>query len=414
MIKVLWFTNTPSLAENYFSNDSMNGGFLKSLENIMQKKVDLSLAFYHPEQLSPFKFGETSYFPINQHSRGLYYKIKTRVFNKLEPTDDVKVYLDIVNKVNPDIIHIHGTEGPFGLVLAHLVIPTVVSIQGNISVLELKFFSGISRINIAKNSSLKKWLTFETNLNYFKRFKKQSIREKKIFKLSKNIIGRTYWDRRITRILSPHSTYFHNDEILKDIFYGNVWNSKLSDTLHLYTTTGSNIYKGVETLLYCAHLLDLNNVKFSWKVAGIKADDNIIKIASKSIKKPLSKNIKFLGIASDQIIKASILDCNIYIAISHIENSPNSLCEALILGTPCIATNAGGTSKFIEDGKDGILIQDGDPFAMAGAILELRENYDTAITCGSTAREKALRRHDKITIANDLLNIYKAILKSDR
>ena len=79
---------------------------------------------------------------------------------------------------------------------------------------------------------------------------------------------------------------------------------------------------------------------------------------------------------------------HIYIAISHIENSPNSLCEALILGAPCIATNAGGTSSLIEDGNNGILIQDGDAYSMAGAIIELTENYNIAIDYGNSARKK--------------------------
>lgn len=40
---------------------------------------------------------------------------------------------------------------------------------------------------------------------------------------------------------------------------------------------------------------------------------------------------------------------------SHIENSPNNLCEAMILGMPCIATDAGGTSTLLSNMKDGLL-----------------------------------------------------------
>jgi glycosyltransferase involved in cell wall biosynthesis len=265
-------------------------------------------------------------------------------------------------------------------------------------------------LDILKYSSLKSWIFFNNYSNLFIRFKKQAHREKKIFKITKNFIGRTNWDRRITKVLSPNSNYFHNDEVLKEVFYEGKWQNKLEGTLQLFTTTGPSIYKGIETLIHCAYLLDLNNINFNWKVAGLNINDEFVRIAGKSVKKKLSKNIQFLGRADDNKLKETILNCNIYIAISHIENSPNSLCEALILGAPCIATYAGGTSSLLEDGKNGILIQDGDAYSMAGAIIELKENYNLAINYGINARNKALRTHDKNVIANDLLKIYQDIL----
>ena len=50
-----------------------------------------------------------------------------------------------------------------------------------------------------------------------------------------------------------------------------------------------------------------------------------------------------------------MLKSDIFVSASHIENSPNNVAEAMILGMPCIATFAGGTSSYIEDNKNGIL-----------------------------------------------------------
>lgn len=408
-MKVLWFTNTPCLAEDYFNNKTMNGGFLKSLEKVMQEEVDLSIAFYYNKELSSFKYGKTNYFPIYKESNGLSAKIKTRIFGKIEPEEDTNRFIQIINEVKPDVIHVHGTEGPFGLFQQSSTVPTVVSIQGNISVYELKYFSGIPLSDAVKYTNIKERLFFTGVAQNFTRFKKQAIREKKIFKLSKNIIGRTYWDRRVAKVLAPNAHYFHNDEVLKEVFYQGSWQNEITDTLQLFTTTGPNIYKGIETLIHCAHLLDLSNIRYKWKVAGIKPDDAILRVATRSLHVPLSPNIEFLGKADDQKLKVSILACHIYLAISHIENSPNSLCEALILGAPCIATHAGGTLNFIKDRITGILIQDGDPFSMAGAIMETKENYNLAKDMGVNARKEALARHDKNKIVSDLLNIYYSI-----
>jgi glycosyltransferase involved in cell wall biosynthesis len=413
-MKILWFTNTPSLAEDYLNNKPMNGGFIRSLEKIMQEKVDLSIAFYHSKEMEFFKQGNTTYYPIKSNNSSFPYTIKKRYFHEIEPESDVDKFLEVAKKVRPDLIHIHGSERPFGLIQKFLSIPTVVSIQGNISVYKLKFFSGISLLDTLKYSGLRDWLLFNTNFNQYIRFKKQAKREKEIFKLSRNFIGRTSWDKRITKILAPNSNYFHNDEVLRDSFYEEKWFNKFSKTLRLFTINGPDIYKGIETLIACAHLLDLNNVNYTWKVAGLNFNDNLVRIATKILKKKLSGNIHFLGRLDDFQVKQNVLNSNIYVAVSHIENSPNSLCEALLLGAPCIATYAGGTSSFIEDGKNGILVQDGDPFSMAGAIMELKENYDIAIKYGIAARNKALLRHNKDIISNDLLKIYQTILRDEK
>jgi glycosyltransferase involved in cell wall biosynthesis len=59
---------------------------------------------------------------------------------------------------------------------------------------------------------------------------------------------------------------------------------------------------------------------------------------------------------------------------------------------------------------EGILVQDGDPWVMAGAILEIGRNAEFAKLLGRKARARALERHDKDRIISDLLNTYKEVL----
>ncbi|MEG1648113.1 MAG: glycosyltransferase family 4 protein, partial [Bacilli bacterium] len=125
------------------------------------------------------------------------------------------------------------------------------------------------------------------------------------------------------------------------------------------------------------------------------------------------KGLRLLGNLSEERLINSLLESNIYVMASHIENSPNNLCEAMILGMPCIATYAGGTGSLIRNEEEGILIQDGDPWVMAGAIKELIDNKEKAELLGSNARLVALSRHDKANIKNDLLNIYRQVIRNN-
>lgn len=82
-----------------------------------------------------------------------------------------------------------------------------------------------------------------------------------------------------------------------------------------------------------------------------------------------------------------------------------------MIGMPVIASYSGGTSSLLEHEKDGILYQDGDPYVLAGAIVELFQGKNKAIEYGSSARKKAFCRHDKNRILNELISGYNSIIK---
>ena len=107
-----------------------------------------------------------------------------------------------------------------------------------------------------------------------------------------------------------------------------------------------------------------------------------------------------------------LLASDLFIQVSHIENSPNSLCEAMLLGMPIIASYAGGTSSMLSNGEEGVLVQDGDPYVLAGKIMSTTSDYDKAIAMATNARKRALKRHDPQNVVVELLNVYNHILNN--
>lgn len=414
-MKVLWFSNTQANSDEYFKRQlSGTGGWMKSLDKALQNKVDLHIAFYHQENIKDFRYKNTHYYPIPRYNN-LLGKIKERVVNSIIDTEHIQFYLDIIDKVRPDIIHIHGTENPFGCIIKKTDIPVFISIQGNITVYLHKYCSGIdskylklNNINITDPKTLLSPFFFE---NKRKKFVKMQRREEANLENCKYIIGRTDWDRRISLILAPERRYFHADEILRDNFYHVKWSPKKQKRLILHTTSGNTFFKGFETVCLALNELNKQGVDCEWRVAGINKNDLIVKVVRKMIKNKFpQKNLRLLGRLTEETLIQKMLEADIYVMPSHIENSPNNLCEAMILGMPCIATFAGGTGSLLRDGHEGILIQDGDPWVMAGAILELNEDFQKAITMGDNARKRALQRHGKNKIVNSLLQIYTKIL----
>jgi glycosyltransferase involved in cell wall biosynthesis len=411
-MKILWFTTSPSSAEKNEGKTLITGGWIKSLEKALKKfhpEVLLGIAFFSDKSTTSFDINGTKYFPIKRRKKGKILKhLSGTNINKNELKDHIKKFCLIINSFKPDLIHIHGTENTFGLIPETSGIPIVLSIQGILTVCLHKFFSGISRKELKRGISLfgNRFLFLFNDYRYLSKL------EQDLLKKTRYIFGRTYWDRHVSTLLSPNAKYFHIDRVLRDNFYNNEWAKKRNNTCNIITTIRSNIYKGLETVIKAASLLNKTGINYKWHIAGLEPDDLLIKMMKKKVKE-VSDKITFRGrLAEEEIINA-LLKADIFVNASHIENSPNGVAEALILGMPVIATHAGGTSTYINDRINGILIQDGDPWSMAGAILELLKNEEFACELGRNARKAALKRHNPERISDNIVKAYKTIIEEN-
>lgn len=412
-MKVLWFTNTACSAAERMGIKNNRGGWLISLEKIVQNHPDISLsiAFYAPEEMKPFHIGKTRYIPLY---RGNKKSKLSRLISRWKgpfanDAPEIDAILRLISRENPDLIHIHGTEDNFGLIQQHCNIPVVVSIQGMLTPYAEKYYSGVPASIASRYMPTKEKLLFKSASRQYKNMRQRAAREQIILSESRHIIGRTDWDRRISKILSPESTYYFNNEILRKSFYTHQWNKQsFEPVLRLVTITSEGLYKGFETIVKTASILQRQpSFPFEWTVIGLQEKNGMVQMIRRWLKENISDvNLSFLGDANEHIIVEKLQAADIYCQVSHIENSPNSLCEAMLLGMPVIASYAGGTSSLVENGTTGLLVQSGDPFALAGTIRELSCNFSQAKKMGANARKKALERHDPLSITNDLASIY--------
>lgn len=416
-MKILWFANSPcgSLRRNNLK--IILGGWLISLEDQIKKipGIELSICFISKQKETDFEFDGVHYYPINRNnSKSKLSEILSR-FQSEENEEKVFLpqLLNVVERVSPDIIHIHGTEMCFGLIQDFVKdIPIVFSIQGLIAPYTEKYFSGFPDSFVKKYESITHKLRGLSFFKGYESFKYRSNRELHYLKNAKYVIGRTFFDHYIPVLCNPNVKMFRGEEILRKEFYLGTWNKSLNGKYSIVTTISPGIYKGFETLLHAAKLLkEYANFDFEWHVVGYAVNDKFVKMAEK-LKCLNSENVNicFHGKMQSEEMVQILLESDVYVQVSHIENSPNSLCEAMLLGMPIIASFAGGTSSMLKDREEGVLVQDGDPYTLAGAIVDFKNNYDRSKQMGKNARERAIKRHNSKDIADNLVGIYKEIL----
>ena len=380
------------------------------------KEIDLGVAFpFGFSHQGSFSIENTCYYPFPySRTRSRIGRIIDKWKFAIEPEDEIEYYLSIIEQFRPDIIHIFGSERSFGLIVKRCGVPVILQIQGNLTICSMKWTTGISLSQMLRYSDKMNLLLGYSIFHEYYLLRKRSIREQKILKECKFIIGRTDWDRRITKIFAPQSIYYYCDELIREEFYNKRWEYQKNNKTIIISTLSPIAYKGLEVVLMAASLLkETKKIDFEWQIAGVKGSEELIKIIERSKRmKFKDTNVKFKGSMDANRLAETLLNSSCYVHPSHIENSPNSVCEAMIIGLPIIATYAGGIPSIVKDRSEGILVQDGDPYALSGAILELLESPADMKLFSENAKKKALKRHNPVKIVEEMTSIYRMVLDS--
>ena len=417
-MKVLWFANSPCGSVRRDKKKLVTGGWLISLEDEIKNnpKLELNVAFLSSKEEAPFYFEGVRYYPIyvpTSKSKIGHIFDRRRSQQSLDKLLLAKL-LKVVKDVKPLLIHIHGTERSFGIIQKYVAdIPIVFSIQGLLAPYSEKFFSGIPCDYAMKKENAINRLKGVDIKRVYGNFLYGGKRECNFLKNAEFVMGRTSWDEKVTGLLNPSRKYFVVNEILRPPFYDKHWNKKkFNDKKNIVSIISPGIYKGLENLLKSAYLLKTySNMDFIWNVVGLSVDADYVKLCEEYTNiKSDDVGVHYLGVQTADKLSDILVDSDIYCHVSHIENSPNSVCEAMLIGMPIVATFAGGTNSILKDGEEGCLVQDGDPYSTAGTIQKMANSFDVCHSFGVNAREKASKRHNPENVAKELLESYHKIL----
>lgn len=411
-MKILWFTNTPSLASDYFEFKGKGGGWLQGLEKAITKdnNIELAIAFHNFSSKNSIQIGKTQYFPI-KNKENLFPKNFNKHIFYLNEKQYLNEYIEIIDNYKPDIIHIFGTEMSYSRILDYTNIPTCIHIQGFISDCKNYFLNNnVSSFDLFFHSGIKKILAANTIYHTYKLFEKVGKRELNQLSKCKFYLGRTDYDAKYISKHAPDATYFYCSEILRDDFYyADKWIFSTKEKLVLLTTNNGEVYKGIDIILKTAQLLKNSGLNFEWRIVGINKYNPGLKIFERKLKISHNDvNITLLGtLNSNELIK-ELQNSSFFIHPSKIDNSPNSVCEAQMIGIPTIAINTGGLSSLIAEDINGWLVSESSE-DLYNKIINIIKVESKLISVSKNAIDTAEKRHNINSILQDLNNVYKYI-----
>lgn len=402
-MKILWIS--------YFGSWT-----LPLLDRIKQgNTVGIIVPGYHTHTSNYQRDGITFYEVA--FKKGICHKTMTpAVFNQY--------YKQIIEQFQPDLIHVHGTEKNLAQIQQFIPnIPVVISIQGLLTGYKNYAYNYLTPSGLGRFTTLKNLLGRGGIRMMYKVFCNGYSYETDILNNGKYFIGRTDWDKSHVLLHNPRAQYFHGEELLREEFYRQSasWNTQHCVRHSIFMTASINPIKGMHLAIQVIHLLKQHYPDIQLSVPGI---GNIKRLSNRLWgeeyavyclhlihKYNLEGNINLLPRLNEKEMVKELQKANVFLSPTSIDNSPNAVGEASMIGTPIVVTPVGGIPSIFQDEREVLFAPAGDPYMMAYQIKRLFENDELAISLSKNAYQKAIKRHDRESTALQYLQIYQKVIK---
>lgn len=420
-MRVIWVVNVPpgsDIAEAFGEKMSPSGGWLQTVfRQLTEREVELAVAF------ASNKKGDCVQKTVNGVLCCQIPKLnikKTRAYNAVQ--NELEEW---IKAFAPDVVHIWGTEHIHSYMMMQLCKKlrldhrTVVSIQGLVSICQQHYACYMNPRDF-KKLTLRDLIRRDTMKSQKEKMRKRGEYEKETLKMARHVMGRTDWDRACTGMLAPEAAYHFCNETLRASFYESAWSLENCKKHSIFVSQSQMPLKGLHIALQAMEILKVKYPDVHLYATG----KNRIHLSAKErlresgydryIRKTIEKShleneISFLGGLNEEEMRRQFLDANVFVLSSSIENSPNSLGEAMLLGVPCVASDVGGVSTMLVHKKEGYVYPADEPYQLAYWIDQVFENTDQAQKMAGNAQLHARKTHDKEANLNRLLEIYTQI-----
>lgn len=125
---------------------------------------------------------------------------------------------------------------------------------------------------------------------------------------------------------------------------------------------------------------------------------------------PLAARISFLGFVPHANLPELYRRAAVLVNPSLSEAFGMSLIEALVVGTPVVATRVGGMPNIISDGETGVLVSPDNPTALANGIIRLLKDDSLRMQMGVRGRTLVAEQFSWDAVTDSLLAAYRTIV----
>ena len=126
----------------------------------------------------------------------------------------------------------------------------------------------------------------------------------------------------------------------------------------------------------------------------------------------VAEAVHFVGAKPLGALPSYYAAADVFALPSSFDNSPNVLLEAMACEVPVVATRVGGVPRYVTDGQNGLLVEPGQPAALAAALARLLDEPDLRQRLVAGGLEQVRLGRSWAASAAKLLDLYRRLLAS--
>lgn len=332
---------------------------------------------------------------------------------------------EIIDDFKPDVIHAYGTEYAHNKTLIEMKqsIPVVVSLQGILKDYQKDYYGGLDFSTGLKYITIRDIIRGSGIIMDKVRLKKAIETECEMLKNVEHVEGRTFWDFASVKNINPSAKYHFCPRMIRHEFYTDErWDINKIERHAIFVHQGFKPLKGFHFLIEAVarlrekypdikiYVAGNNNLELKTLKKKLKASGYVIYINKLIDKLGMRKYIEFTGPLDAAGMVDILKKCHVMVLPSAIENSPNSLVEAMLVGTPCISSFVGGVPEMLDHGREGLLYAYNEVNVLEHYIERIFDSDELADSFSVAAREHAMEVHNEEKLENMLVDIYKDII----
>ena len=291
----------------------------------------------------------------------------------------MKQLREIVQKRNPDLIHLHGIHelSVFTLKLAeNLRIPMIVHFHGSLLAYDYKMLKPVASI-------------------------------------MKYVVGVSEATKKSLQDFLPSDVSVHViPNGVKD--YQNLPRLNQKSNEPLFIVAGRiELEKGFDLAIEAFALIKKDIVSAKLVVLGNGSQlKNLLFLAKKL---GVADSVEFIGsIPNEEVIKYIDKSWIVLVPSRDVEGFGIIAIEAALREVPVIASAVGGLIETIEDGKSGFLVPSESPPEIAKKVVQLLRDSDQLVKIGAYSRNRALELYGIEKFANNLEEYYFSVINEER
>jgi glycosyltransferase involved in cell wall biosynthesis len=418
MKKIVWLSNI-AFSEQKISS---NGTWLQPMaEELIKNAPDIQI--YNVTLSDSSSVIEDTVRGISQY---LVPKDKTHNYGQTASRRTCKRVAAIIDNIQPDIVHIWGTENIWASIYkqGYIKQKTLLDIQGLLFACAEYYYGGLTFKEILQSIHLKEIIMPWRILAQKKRdFRRRGNVEIECLKAFENISFQSNWVRERLTEVNPGAHLYPTRIMLRKNFYSNVhWQYRsITDEPVIFSSTSAAVsFKGLHVLIKAIAVLKKKYPRIQLRLAGtINVGNYLLDGYSVFLKKlirkyNLTENIIYLGSLNEDQIIDQLISCHVCVVPSFVESYCLAFAEALILGVPAVASYAGAMPELAEHGKEALFYNSLDHISCAANIERLFTDRSLAEHLSVNGRKRRLEENDISKVVKHQLNIYENLSDNDQ